>query len=325
MMPGVSHAGCRASRIAPRETLEFATADGAVLAARVHGPAGATRLVLSHGNGLAIDGYRGFWSGLAETFEVVVFDMRGHGLSAGGPPWHHAWPVFADDIELVGNGLKARLGAARTIGVFHSLSAIAALWHARRYGTRWDGLLLFDPPLTPPNGHPLQDLHRREVLLFADRARARRARFADPGELAAQFARARSLARWTREAYVDMAEAVLIPDRSGGWRLRCPPELEARIFDANMEPSLWPTLAAAGCPIKLVCGDPSVPGIQPPALIGPAAAKEMGIAYEFVPETTHFLQLERPDLCRDAVRRFVAALDGAKMPASRAWTQGGAE
>lgn len=59
--------------------------DGAVIHVRQHGRHEAPRLVLSHGNGLAIDGYFTFWGRLRERYEVVLFDVRNHGRNPRQP------------------------------------------------------------------------------------------------------------------------------------------------------------------------------------------------------------------------------------------------
>ena len=78
-------------------------------------------------------------------------------------------------------------GEKATIGAFHSMSAIAALlavvdgiWH-------WDALVLFDPPVFPPNGNPLRTSLMSEGELLRDAALIRQNRFADPDELADVF------------------------------------------------------------------------------------------------------------------------------------------
>ena len=134
--------------------------DGTLLAAHVYGPSDAPRLVMSHGNGMAMGGYRTFWQALTSDFQVVIFDVRGHGLSQSGASDKHQWTQIIDDMEAVWKTVADTLGARHTLGVFHSLSAVAALGHVRRYGKRWDGLLLFDPPLMPPEGHPLHELQQ---------------------------------------------------------------------------------------------------------------------------------------------------------------------
>jgi hypothetical protein len=68
--------------------------DGALIRLRRYGRTGRTRLVLSHGNGLAINAYAPFWLPLAQDYDVVVFDMRNHGEN----PLHkldgHTWDNF---------------------------------------------------------------------------------------------------------------------------------------------------------------------------------------------------------------------------------------
>ena len=58
-----------------RHAFDVKMHDGAIIHVRQHGVAGAPRLVLSHGNGLAIDGYFPFWGPLRNRYEVVVFDF----------------------------------------------------------------------------------------------------------------------------------------------------------------------------------------------------------------------------------------------------------
>lgn len=290
---------------APARSFDAVMADGVRLPVRVYGPPDAPRLVMSHGNGMAIDGYRMFWQPLSDAFQVVVFDVRNHGQSEGGASWRHTWPQFTDDVESLRRAIESALGPAPTVGVFHSLSAVASLLHLRRYGPGFDGLLLFDPPLLAPNGHPLQVLHREEMEQLVARVRRRRVHYRTPDELAAGFARNPAFSRWRADAYLDMARATLRPDTArGGWTLCCPPELEARIYDTNMDPTLWDCIAACPVPIKLVCGDPAVAGAQPSVHIGRAMAADLGFAYERVPHTTHFLQVEDPQACQAVVRRF---------------------
>ena len=291
---------------APAEVeLKIECSDGVCLSARVIGPAGAPRLVMSHGNGLAIDGYRSFWMLLADEFQVVVFDMRGHGRSDAGSGLHHNWSQFYDDMEALRQQLDHALGAAPTFGVFHSLSAVASFGHRRRYGPGWDGLVLFDPPFMPPDGHPVQALHLREMVLLTERVRQRRRRYQSVGELARQFARQPAFRSWRAEAHFDMALATLVPDPAANdMVLTCAPEREAHIYDTNSDPTLWRWFGVADLPILLVCSDPDAPDAPPSAHGGRAAAAEFGVAYQALPNTSHFLQIEQPEACADLTRHF---------------------
>lgn len=293
--------------------LPVACSDGVRLSARVFGPAsgqpGAPRLVMSHGNGLAIGGYRCFWQLLTDEFQVVVCDMRGHGRSEAGAGWRHHWAQFYDDIETLRQAIDRQLGPAPTFGVFHSLSAVAAIGHRRRYGTRWDGLLLFDPPFMPPDGHPVHALHLAEVTQLTSRVRQRRQHFPDSGVLAQQFARQPMFHRWRAEAFADMADATLKPAPDGdGLILSCAPEREAFIYDTNSDPTLWRWQGAPGLPMMLVCSDPDASDARPSAFGGQAAAAEFGIPYVVLPDTSHFLQVEQPELCAGITRRFCGGI-----------------
>jgi len=290
-----------------RHTFEARLDDGAIIRVRQHGIPGGPRLVLSHGNGLAIDGYLPFWGPLRERYEVVLFDFRNHGHNPLHREDAHLWPRFVLDLEEVFETINRELGKKRTAGVFHSLSGVTAAMHALKYGRRFDALVLFDPPVFPAPDHPLRGNQAEDKNSLADRARRRTERYKDPSILAAQF-RAR-FKRWRPEAYQLMARATLRHDtRAGDWILACPRELEASVFSTNADPMLWEKMGKLPVPMKLICGDPDLPEVMPPALIGRALAAQHRIPYEAIAETTHFLQIEKPEECIRAMESFLAPL-----------------
>ena len=50
-----------------------------VITLRRHGNPDGPRLVMSHGNGLAIDLYYPFWSLLMDEYDIFMYDLRNHG------------------------------------------------------------------------------------------------------------------------------------------------------------------------------------------------------------------------------------------------------
>jgi pimeloyl-ACP methyl ester carboxylesterase len=289
---------------APRASFDAVMSDGAVIRIRQHGNPRGPRLLLSHGNGLAIDGYFPFWGPLREKYEVIVFDQRNHGQNPLGDPAAHTWARLVEDLEEICRAIGAKLGRRRAAGVFHSLSAVVSAAHALEYGRRFDALVLFDPPIHPREGHPLRYAQSDDKSSLASRARRRTERYRDPAELARGFRR--GFKHWVPEAYEMMARATLRRDpETGDWTLACPRELEARIFSANADPALWPRMAHCPVPVKLVCGDPEHEQVAAPALIGRAMARELGLEYEAIPGTTHFLQIEKPAECIRAMESFL--------------------
>jgi len=293
----------------PSEAFEVRTRDGAAISVRIYGYRQGPRLVVSHGNGLAIDGYASFWQLLAEECEVVVFDMRNHGRSPPHDQAAHCWPNFPLDLEAVWQSLRARPGRGPTIGIFHSLSAITSLMQVLDYGPRWDGLLLVDPPLFPRDGSPLQAAEFDHMNDMVRRSARRTQRFASPAVMAAQLARRPEFRRWRPEAYRQMATALLRRDaKHGDWVLRCPRELEARVFATNTDATIWPRLPLLRTPLMILGADPSLPERTLPALICQALTQELDIPYRMLPGTTHFLQIERPVECAAVVREFCRSL-----------------
>lgn len=290
---------------APIHELDAVMDDGAVIRIRQLGNPDGPRLALSHGNGLAIDGYLPFWAPLRERYELILFDFRNH----GGNPLHrfanHNWPNFVRDLELIHRHVEAELGPKPIAGVFHSLSAVTATMHADQYGARFNPLALFDPPFYPRDGHPLRDRHLAGEDGIAERAARRTESFADPEELARQFRK--YFPKWVPGAHELMARATLRYDAAAGrWTLACPREFEAHVFRSNRETTAgWNALGHLPAAVKLICADPKFG--DGPALIGQALSAEAPVAYEFIPDTTHFLQIEKPAECIHALESFLAA------------------
>jgi pimeloyl-ACP methyl ester carboxylesterase len=283
--------------------------DGAIVRVRRHGRPDGLRLLVSNGNGFAVDGYYPFWGPLADRFDVIAFDVRNHGrnpLATSGRDGH-TYAQMTLDLERVVRSVSERFGARPSVGIFHSMSARTAMKHAVELGFPWAALVLFDPPSVPPPGHrayaPMDVFERR----LAEWAMSRPDRFADPSELARQYAETRAHSTWVDGAHALMARAVLRRDDAGaGWVLACPRELEASIYLQAMTLNLWPPYEALGGPVKLVAPDPAGRGVPAPAQANRALADDFGYPYEAIPDTGHLLQIQKPEACRRAVLSFLA-------------------
>lgn len=288
----------------PSARADLTMKDGAVIRLRRYGKAGATRIVLSHGNGLAINAYAPFWLPLADSYDLVVFDMRNHGENPLHTREGHVWENLFSDIEEIFQGIRAHFGPARTVAAVHSMSSVATLEHAWRHRGRWDAVCAFDPPIAPPRDHPLYPLQISDSRKMSARAERRQAIFDSPDELAAQYRRP-SFARWLPEAADLLARHTLrrLPD--GRWTLCCPPAFEASVFGSNKDPTLFHRMRDIGVPLRIIAGDPDSPYASPAAPVAKAAHDLLGIDVAMVPETTHFLQFEEPQACRDRLVAFL--------------------
>jgi pimeloyl-ACP methyl ester carboxylesterase len=289
----------------PAERVDLVMADGAEIRLRRYGRAGRTRLVLSHGNRLAINAYSPFWLPLARDYDLIVFDMRNHGENPQHTLEGHTWENFFCDIEDVFQGIRKHFGAARTVAAVHSLASVATLGHALRHPDRWDALCLFDPPIMPPAGHPLHEVQHADMESLASRALRRQEIYDAPEQLAAQFRRRASFGRWVPEGADLLARHTLRQLSQGRWALCCPPAFESDVFRNNVDPTLFPRLHEIEGPLKIIAGDPDSPHTSPAAAIAKSANELYGIDYTMVSGTTHFLQIEEPRACRDLLIEFL--------------------
>lgn len=293
---------------APNDAFELTMADGAVIRIRRHGNPHGQRLVLCHGNGFAIDAYVPFWTLLTDRFDVIMYDQRNHGQNPRHRIENHDVPSFVSDMEAVFYGIQKRYGVVPTIGVFHSISAVTAIWHALEYGKRWDALVLFDPPLIPGPGLPEHEVARKFELMLAKWSKSRPNNFSHPDELAEAFSKSRSLRRWVPGSHALMAHSILTEHELGKWSLRCPPEGESQVYATNSALHLTHRFPELEVPIKLICADPEQPDAQAPSQVGRSLHTLYGCTYEAIPDTSHMLLIEKPQECARALIDFVDKL-----------------
>ena len=276
--------------------------DRTVTALRQHGNPSGPRLVLSHGNGLAIDLYYPFWSLLADDYELIVYDIRNHGWNSVDGPNDHNIPTLIHDHDLILDTIGRVYGNKLTVGVFHSLSTIIPLLS---FTKSYSALVLFDPPLCKPGASQVE-LHAAAEQA-ANRIRRRGHRFATREEFADFLRYIPTFKRFVPGVRELMAQTTLRQTPDGeGYELRCPREYEAQLMDYAR--SFFPLidLDLLSCPTKIVGADPTLPYSYLPTF---DFSNVMKVDYDFIPEATHFLQLEQPEECAAAVREFLDRSD----------------
>ena len=262
--------------------------------------AAKSNLMLCHGNGFAIDAYAPFWAPLVADHNLFAFDLRHHGRNEPAAEWLTGFETYASDYDRIVAFIRATAPGLPLIGALHSVSAITAIFHAANNQNLLDGLILFDPPMQPPDGHPNHKMAFDFEYKLAAWARTRPAHFDTTQVLAEQFGKSRSLSGWIDGAHQLMAESILKPGDDGRWVLRCPPEAEAQNYISNAYLTTWDLFDRADVPMALISADPEHPAGQSPAVVCAAINRERNIPLTAIPGTTHMLQIEKPDLCRAA-------------------------
>ena len=272
----------------------------ATILLRRHGNPEGTRLVLSHGIGLSIDLYYPFWSLLVDDFDVIVYDLRSHGWNPATPLSDHTVPTYVDDHDRVLDAIDSRYGSKPQVGVFHSISSLAPLLSPTE-GSRFSALVLFDPPLRIPV--ETRDEFDEALKRLAETAGRRPRHFKTREAYADLLAFPPAFRRVVPGVHDLMARTTLREAADGlGYELRFPPEHEAQITAHARIFAVLVDLDALQCPTKVIGADPTRPYAYLPTL---DFGEMLTVDYDFLPDSTHFLQLEKPAECVAKMREFL--------------------
>lgn len=278
--------------------------DGTEIVFRRHGNPNGTRLVLSHANGFGTDAYYPFWRLLTDRFDVVLFDFRNHGWNEVGSQTKHSIPTFMRDLTRISQGIARDFGSQKTIGVFHSLSAQIAMIEACSGTSSFDALVLFDPFVCPAGCHPEhRDRLKGTMTAMVEAARRRRASFETLESFSDRLKNSPAFAQLLPGVAELLARVTLRPATEGeGYVLRCPPKYEAFVAEQGYRYASSVDIETLSCPVKVIGSDP----VSKHSYLPTVAMNEiLALNYDFIPETTHFLQLEEPEMCVSAMMEFI--------------------
>lgn len=282
----------------PISVCEVRLHDDSITTVRRHGNPSGPRLAVSHGNGLASDLYYPFWSLLAEDFDLMVYDLRNHGWNRVGVRRNHNIPILMHDHDLILESIARQYGEKPTVGVFHSLSALVSVLSFSR---RLSAHILFDPPLCMPNANEAEFEAAAERRAAMVRQRGHRFRSEEEfAKLLAYMAGFRRVVPGVREL---MARTTLRRSSDGReFELRCPREYEAQIIEYFRSFSPLVDLEGHECPTKVIGADPTLPNTYLPTF---DLGHMLNVDYDFLPDSTHYLQLEQPGNCAALMRDFL--------------------
>lgn len=293
----------------PHSVCEIVTDDSTCISVRQHGNRAGPRLLLSHGNGLAIDLYYPFWSQLESKYELFVFDLRNHGWNVVSSFEDHNVISLVTDLDQILREIDDQYDPKPILGVFHSLSALVALLYSSslfsdslvRHSQGFNSLVLFDPPMhRPGKNHEEFDA---AVEITARRTRNRTHRFDSPEQLIELLNFFPAYSRLVPGARELMAKSLLRKSaESQGYELRCPPAYESKIVDYIRAYADQVDLDKLPCPVRITGADPVLPFSYLPTV---DLSHMLHVDFDFVPETTHYMQIEKPIECATYVHSFV--------------------
>ena len=268
-------------------------------------PAGAPWLHFAHATGMHAHLYARLLEPLADRFNIIASDARGHGRTAAIDPLLPGdlveWEVFAADIIAVTDAVAP---AARWLLAGHSMGGSSSLLAAVAAPDRVAGLVLLDPPMIPfAMARAALSAGVITPNPMADGAARRRAEYPDVASARERW-RGRGVFSGWGDADLDAYLADGLRATPDGVTLACTPAWEAATF-RGVSHRIEAALAALDRPFALVAGDiGSTVRNEEFAIF---AAHRCCLGAERLLGTTHFVPLERGDAVRAAIARVAAA------------------
>ena len=262
-------------------------------------------VVFLHGNGLAAGVYMPMLELIAPHYDLLMFDIPGHGESDPAGP-DVGWNETADLVWQA--MLQTGLTRDRDVyGVAHSLGGAFSLLSSHRHPGVFKSLVLLDPIIFP-----------RRLLLFMRvisflrltarfhphvSSTLRRRRHWQDRQAAYEYFHGRKIYRdWTDAAVKSYIDYALKDESEGGVALCCTPETEARYF-ASLPRGMWDALKNINIETKIVMGESSYPFSYKAAIT--AQTKNNYIRCTTVPGTHCFMQ-EYPEAAATLVLSVLA-------------------
>ncbi len=259
-------------------------------------------VVFAHANGFNAMTYRSILGPLSLSLRIVAIDQRGHGASRmpADPKGRRSWSDLRDDLL----ALLETLGDGPVILAGHSMGATTSLLAAQAQPDRVRALVLFDPVVSP---RWTSAILRRTPWLAAwiygrmpltQGALRRRSVFDSFGAAFRAYRGRGAFRTWPEIMLADYVAGGFREREDGSVELSCAPAWEASNFVAQGNDT-WRALDRVQAPIDIYQS-----GVQSACRLGAVASlqrRNPRLRVRTVPQTTHFLPMERPDLVRDAL------------------------
>lgn len=274
----------------------FTGADGQPVSAHHLGGSGEL-LIVAHAAGFCGGAYAPMAEELADRFEVWAVDLRGHGDSPAPADGDFSWEGMARDILTV----VAHLGRESTVFFGHSLGGGAGLRAESLVPGTFSAMYVYEPAVLPS----LEGIGAMSADM-GKLARQRRAVFTSRDEAIARLG--------SRPPYDTMCADALRAyvthgthgvDRNGdgtGYRLKCTPEVEARIYEAPSKITV-DEISDVSVPVMIGIGERErgLPALAAPMVLA-ALAEGRSESY---PELGHLGPFEDPALVAERVARHL--------------------
>lgn len=245
-------------------------------------------LIMLHSTGFGQWMWQPMVAGLSCRFHLYAPEQRGHGDSDRSEDGYD-FETLARDMD----GVLDSLGLAEVHAMGHSSGGTTLAAHAALFPGRIRRLLLVEPILPRPGAQRPSGGRDPMPNPMAERARRRRATFESAEAMFESFRDRSPFDTWPEETLRLYCTEGTTPGEAGV-TLKCPPDHEARFYDAVSRFDVAPVLQRLRLPVRFLWGETGNRRMMG-AAEGPEALVP-GAETKVIAGASHFLPMEMPDL-----------------------------
>lgn len=207
--------------------------------------------------------YWPFLKPFAEKYDFFWHDYKGHGDSDNGDGEFDCWKTSTErasfllhrHLTQLENQSPSPHGKPKIIGMGHSYGGAMTTIMAAQKVACFDALLLIDPFMVPEN---LESNYRQMVEMLVAKSRERDPLWHSEQQVRDYMASKFMFQDWHEDAIQAFIAFNLdrLPD--GGFTLKCPPTIEAGVYDDKVT-ALWPSVEKLQVPTVILSGNKTVP------------------------------------------------------------------
>jgi pimeloyl-ACP methyl ester carboxylesterase len=273
----------------------FVNVNGIALYALDWGGAGEP-IVILHATGFLGGVYRPLAERLRSIGHVYSYDQRGHGDSAAAPDGDYSWNSTMKDLE----GFIAAMGWQKVRAIGHSAGATAIGALAAERPDLISRAVLVEPVIFESPTAP--ELGWRNP--FIERTLKRRRVFDSVEAMVSNFERKPPYSTWRKDILLDYCEFGTRPTPDGKRELKCAPEVEAKLYETAAAFDGLQRILRCKTPLLIMFG---ARADSLGATLSAKVANQLKTARVIdVPNTGHFMPMEKPDYVADQAVKFLS-------------------
>lgn len=256
-------------------------------------------VVLLHATGFLARLWQPVAEELSARYHVFAYDARGHGDSEKPSPEEepspYGWDHLVDDFR----GFLDALGLRRVLAIGHSMGGATAAHLAATAPEYVAAAVLIEPIVFPPVTDATGHERRQELSSSAAR---RRMVWPSREELVRSYRSRPLFADWREDVLALYAEHGARLREDSQYELKCPGEIEAKVFEGGDALNTWSVLPQVRCPALVVYGERTERHLIEVAR--EATARVPNARLVAIPGVGHLSPMERPDLVAAEIIRF---------------------